>query len=351
MAWRIHDYKQAAVEPADTAHTGNVKITEQKAVSYNKHNLNPYTKIDKKASAFFLDFFTELYKEHYIVHSVRAYAVKKEGQVSPTYFIEIRKTLRYDTVEELPFVVGMQFAVQKKPTKLAESIYRDRVNELQQYIKTLQTEYNELSVSYDKQKNFLPKSISVTTYKQAGNAAELLKPQTYEELIESGKKFINTAVAKHKYHINFDGEAAVDYADRYTSNPHNADSNPDVWNEDCRNYESDCANYVSQCLAAGGIKTTPSWQPDSLLWIRSGSRPNQNKGVSDYMLDKNLFFKTDYAGIGGGGFICLIQEPHIMLVASNDSITILYNGHTNDRKHFCFPHIDTSHALYATPNK
>ena len=51
-----------------------------------------------------------------------------------------------------------------------------------------------------------------------------------------------------------------------------------------------------------------------------------------------------------GGFICLIKESHVVFITSNDSITILFNGHTNDRKQVSFPHLHESEVIYLNPN-
>lgn len=325
-----------------------------KQIQATNKKLNPYTKENKKASQFFTDFFSELYADHYSGIRVKAYdytteALKKENAYDEKwFFVEVKKTLKYQSVDELPFVQGMT-AYLKAASPSLQKIYEKKCAELSVYIGRVQFEYNCLKVKIDRQGNFRADTVSTYTYHDAQDVHDFALP-SIAEMQQAGKAFLVKAETVKKKRISYNNAKAVSYAYRYSSNPAFAESDSSVWNKEYAAYENDCANFVSQCLYAGGIKKTNTWCDDSLLWIRTGSPRTQSAGLTTYMQRNDAFLSVDYSAVSAGGFICLNAESHVMLVSSNDSITILYNGHTNDRASFCFPHVSSNEAQYLTPN-
>ncbi|AGT42528.1 amidase domain-containing protein [Treponema pedis] len=306
---------------------------------------------------FFINFMQDLYSEHYDIQNVYVYDyipddedIEYDGS-SKYYFVTIEKKLKYGSVFQLPFVIGMEQAVNKlNGIKEAKRIYNKRITELKKYIGLPQIENNIFKVVFSEENNFENAKVKIATYHSEISAMRL-KPLSDSEMIKDGYGFIISYISNMRDKIEYDNTAAVKYADKYTSNPLNKAKNENVWNQKYKKYENDCANFVSQCIYAGGIQPTKTWFPESFYWIRTGSpKYHDISGLTTYMQKKNIFSQTNYSGLSAGGFICLIKESHVVFVTSNDSITVLFNGHTNDRKRVSFPHLNESEAMYLTPN-
>lgn len=338
---------------SENSETENIepKILPTKKVPIKK--LNPYTKENKKVSHFFEEFFLSIYNDYYKDIKVRAYDYYtdelKNNLHEKWFFVEIQKTLKYDSVYDLPFVQGMQTALQQESSQYMKQVFQKKVLELEIYIGQKQVEYNCLKVKIDDNGNYDTSSIGIFTYHRE-QTLEVLKPPTVEQMQNEGNAFLVQATKLEKNRIHYNNAKAVKYAYKHTSNPIFSEKDSNIWNEYYTKYENDCANYVSQCLYAGGIKKTEYWYDDSLLWIRTGSPRTNTAGLTTYMQNSNKFFSVSHSATSTGGFICLNEESHVVLVTSNDSITILYNGHTNDRASFAFPYLDLSKAQYLTPN-
>ncbi len=311
--------------------------------------------VDSPATIFFADYLYFLYSEYYDIIDVRAVDFIPEDEDltenEKFYFVTIEKQLKYNSVFQLPFVSGMQKAVEDLPnSKKAKIIYNKKTNELKEYIGRKQVEHNIFKVTFKEFNNFETAKIQIATYHEK-TSAELLKPPSFEIMKNYGYEFIKKQIKNKAKKIDYNNDKAICYADRYSSNPFKTGINQKCWNKKYKPYENDCANFVSQCLYAGGIKATKRWFPGSFYWIRTGSpKYRDTSGVSDYMQNIKRFYKTNYSAISAGGFICMIKESHVVFVASNDSITILFNGHTNDRKRVSFPHLDKNEVMYLNPN-
>ncbi len=314
-------------------------------------------KKNTREELFFINFLQTLYSDYYDIQNVYVYDyIPTDDDIeyetnAKYYFVTVEKKLKYESVFQLPFVIGMSRAINElKGIKEAEEIYNKRVNELKKYIGITQIENNIFKVIFFEHGNFENVDVKIATY-HSQSSALLLKPLSSEEMITEGYNFIVSYVSNPYEKIEYNNTAAIQYADKYTSNPLNNDKNESVWNQRYKKYENDCANFVSQCVYAGGIKQTKNWFPESFYWIRTGSpKYSDISGLTTYMQKENIFSLTGYSGLSAGGFICLIRESHVVFVTSNDSITILFNGHTNDRKRVSFPHLDSTEAFYLTPN-
>ncbi len=317
-----------------------------------------YGKINNRATDFFEEFANFLYSDYYAIKKVYAYKyypkLDKENPFEKNteyFFVVIEKKLKFNFVQELPFVQGMKNGVDITGNNpIALKMYKTKIDELKKYIGTWQTENNIFKVRFtDSEKKFETSEITIATYNDETPAIELKSP-SFEQMYKEGADFIKKSARVKKIKTVYQCKKAIDYADRYTSNPVNKNADKRFWNKDYSYYENDCANFVSQCIHAAGVETTSIWKPDSLLWIRTGSPKYEYKGVTNYMKRKNIFFNTTYSGISAGGFICLVKESHVVMVTSNDSITVLFNAHTNDRKRVSFPKLSNEEALYLTPN-
>ncbi len=313
--------------------------------------------IDSPATIFFKDYIDSLYSEYYDILEVRAIDFLPEDDEEELsgnekfYFITVEKMLKYNSVFQLPFVSGMKKAVEElSNSKKAKKIYDKKTNELKEYIGKKQVEHNIFKVTFEELNNFENVKVQIATYHEK-TSAELLKSPSFEVMQKYGYDFIKKSVKRKWKKIRYNNDKAICYADRYSSNPFKTGINEKRWNKKYKPYENDCANFVSQCLYAGGVKETKRWFPGSFYWIRTGSpKYRDTSGVSDYMQNIRRFYKTNYSAISAGGFICMIKESHVVFVASNDSITILFNGHTNDRKRVSFPHLGRNDVMYLNPN-
>ena len=309
---------------------------------------------NSKEEIFFKKYADSLYSEYYDISDVSVYDYMPDDEVYGSnerfYFVSIEKKLKFNSVYQLPFVAGMKKAVEYfKDNKKALNQYNKRTTELKKYIGKKQIENNIFKITFTEKDNFENIKIEIATYHTKIDAFSL-KPPESDVLMQNGFDFIKYHVNTNSKKVDYNNAAAVSYANRYTSNPLNMSSDMSVWNPEYKTYENDCANYVSQCIYAGGISTTEAWYPESLIWIRTGSPRYDNSGVTTYMQNKKLFYTTNYSAVSEGGFICLTKESHVVFIVSNDSITILFNGHTNDRKMVSFPHLNESEAIYLTPN-
>ena len=287
---------------------------------------------NSKEEIFFKKYADSLYSEYYDISDVSVYDYMPDDEVYGSnerfYFVSIEKKLKFNSVYQLPFVAGMKKAVEYfKDNKKALNQYNKRTTELKKYIGKTQ----------------------IATYHTKIDAFSL-KPPEPEVLMQNGFDFIKYHVNTNSKKVDYNNAAAVGYANKYTSNPLNMSSDISVWNPEYKTYDNDCANYVSQCIYAGGISPTAAWYPESLIWIRTGSPRYTSSGITDYMQQKKIFYSTNYSAASEGGFICLIKESHVVFITSNDSITILFNGHTNDRKQVSFPHLHESEVIYLNPN-
>lgn len=330
--------------------------TERSLVSSDPDVLIPL-KEDTPEDRFFFNYIESLYSDYYDIQHVYVYDyfpddkdIVKDNHAK-YYFVTIEKKLKYNSVYKLPFVAGMKKAVEElNSSNLAKEIYKNRIHDLKQYIGLIQIENNIFKVIFTEQGNFKNSKVRIATY-HSEISASALKPPADSVMFKEGYDFIYSFVVRNPKKINYNNFKAINYADKYSSNPMHAGKNQKFWNKKYKAYENDCANFVSQCIYAGGIRETKNWYPESLYWIRTGSpRYADISGVTTYMQRSNLFSLTGYSGVSAGGFICLIKESHVVFITSNDTITILFNGHTNDRKRVSFPHLNEDEALYLTPN-
>lgn len=357
LLFRYNEFKNKNALTQVSRNTQESKTAVSKSafpVKKNSEMLNPFRKENKKASLFFEKLFSSMYELHYNNVMVRAFNYStdelKQQRERTYFFVEVQKKLRYTSVNDLPFVKGMKAALRlTNSRKYAQQVFDKKVKELESYVGVVQTEYNILSVATDSADNFISESISLSTYNEV-QSISCLKLPTDEQLIAQGKNFLLNAAKRKSSCISFDNARAVAYALRFSSNPKNANADKLKWNRQYSAYENDCANFVSQCLHAGGTAQTEEWHADSLSWIRTGNARTQNGGLIEYMQRDGKFFAVDYSAVSPGGFVSLTDESHVMLVSANDSVTCLYNGHTNDRSLFCLPHFDEGKAMYLTPN-
>lgn len=144
---------------------------------------------------------------------------------------------------------------------------------------------------------------------------------------------------------DYDRVAARNYARKYTDSCgschcSSCDPNNSVYNSDYSSYhKNDCANFVSQCINSGGISTDGTWKPGANAWVNTG-KSSSIYGLTNYMVDEGYFFEsTDKYSAFAGSIIMWTRYSHVGLVDQNDTVTMTFCAHTNDRKSCSFKNI------------
>ena len=124
---------------------------------------------------------------------------------------------------------------------------------------------------------------------------------------------------------------ARDYARIYTDNT--GGNSTENYNPDYSYfYGDDCANFVSQCIRYGGIGTDSVWYPYSTAWKFGGGPAGTDGGLCDYMSENDLFFRcNEESKAFAGSIICWTSYEHVGIVDQNDTVTMTFCAHTNNR--------------------
>ncbi|MFE6799533.1 amidase domain-containing protein [Paenibacillus chitinolyticus] len=320
------------------------------------------------------NFVKKAYTPYYTINSIQLstsdYSVK-DNQLTARVNISLNKTLKAKSVDELPYVKGLKsklnvLKLRKDASSTdAEQVVNDRMKDLQEYIGT----------STDQNDSFRITAPIVNGSPDLKNAnleflnglvdwipADYFIPSNESSMIENGEEFVTEAVTTNKNFlvknvaeaslvqplaaVTYDRIAARDYANKWTSNTTNASGyDTSKWNpkyaKHTENGGVDCANYVSQAIYAGGIPTDSTWKPESLAWVNTGR--NISNGLKQYMVDtKGYFYKTTKTTTPAGGFISALKYSHVMFVVANDTVTMQFSAHTNDRLKASFANFSTS---------
>nr|WP_256124277.1 amidase domain-containing protein [Paenibacillus chitinolyticus] len=320
------------------------------------------------------NFVKKAYTPYYTINSIQLstsdYSVK-DNRLTARVNISLNKTLKAKSVDELPYVKGLKsklnvLKLRKDASSTdAEQVVNDRMKDLQEYIGT----------STDQNDSFRITAPIVNGSPDLKNAnleflnglvdwipTDYFIPSNESSMIENGEKFVTEAVTTNKNFlvkspaeaslvqplaaVTYDRIAARDYANKWTSNTTNASGyDTSKWNPNYAKHTEnggvDCANYVSQSIYAGGIPTDSTWKPESLAWVNTGR--NISNGLKQYMVDtKGYFYKTTKATTPAGGFISALNYSHVMFVVANDTVTMQFSAHTNDRLKASFANFSAS---------
>ena len=294
--------------------------------------------------------------------------------------VNIKKKLLADDVTELPYIKGMMDATQalrreasistnqqqnsavNTNTIVAEYLLDKQIDNTNEYIGEIQDQNETFKVKYDiTNQSFDDSELEVLSV-EGYISADSFAPQSWDKLYKQGveeldtnievtkaaieRSYPNIDVAKFcsadevaqpqaKNDIKYDRIKARDYANKYTSNSSGM-YDTSYWNPayawHTENGGVDCANYVSQAIHAGGIPTDNVWKPESLAWVNTGK--NISNGLKQYMTKtKDYFINATRTTCGAGGFIFFTDSnvSHVVFVVSNDTVTMLYSAHTQDR--------------------
>ncbi|XOK62452.1 amidase domain-containing protein [Paenibacillus elgii] len=325
-------------------------------------------KVREEAQKFVVDFVGQAYKPYYTLNTIDSdiseYSVK-DNVLTARVNISLSKTLKAKSVDEIPYVKGMkgQSAALKQTNAISametEQVISDRVKDLSEYIGTA-TEQNDSFRLTAKVVNGVidnqSAKLEFLNYMDWIPAAHFI-PETEETMMKHGQKDLMEAVTTNRAYtvrsavqpqaaFTYNRIAARDYANRYTST---VTSSPyydtSKWNKNYKFHTEsggvDCANYVSQAMYAGGIPTDSTWKPESIAWVNTGR--NISNGLEDYMVrTKKYFYKTTKATTPAGGFISALDYSHVMFVVANDTVTMQYSAHTNDKLKASFANFSDS---------
>lgn len=227
-------------------------------------------------------------------------------------------------------------------------------------------ESNEFNVGlraeFDVNGNLL--DVDYEMYEGYADTMEYVAPQSAEEMFENGKAQyanlvsnavkmvnesgydINSFIYEDYNNIVYDGSAASDYANTYTSNPakHYCSTHKKNMAQDTSKYNSDftwycckdCANYVSQAMNAGGIPITSTWNSSKVNWTSC------TKMEEFFTTTTNLWETSSFSDCPDGGIIIAtyvttnaegekVTSRHAMMCVENNTVTRRYSAHTNDR--------------------
>jgi hypothetical protein len=284
--------------------------------------------------------------------------------------VSLNKTLKVKSVNDLPHVKGMKNKLNKlKSTNDAdaadaENIVNAKINDLSEYIGTSSDQNDTFQITA----NIINGDLDLNNAKlEFLNDVVLIPasyfiPDTEATMTQNGEKDLIEELAAKKKHqtsaspmmalaaFTYNRITARDYADRWTSEVSSSPYyNTAWWNT---NYvwhtESggvDCANYVSQALSAGGIPQDTTWKPETTAWVNTGR--NITNGLKQYMVDtKGYFYKATKSTTSAGGFISAVSYSHVMFVTANDTVTMLFSAHTNDRYRASFASFGTDYEFY-----
>jgi len=313
------------------------------------------------------------YGEFYDMQNVSADIVRvfeNDSVIRYTVALSCETMLKFDSVDELPFVRGLNSTL---ISRNAQSNERAAIDAYIDEIDANLGEYRDLTVdvviAIDKADDAAPWIM----YYQDGMETTLYEIDVLaldaQEMYAAGRNAASDIVSAYtapagRGYASYNRINARDYALSYSSNPtqcyDHGTSCPDSivsdrskWNNSVYPYHSifmhnDCANFVSQAMSAGGL-------PESGTWFRTKNVTTQSWGAAWTSVSSMKAWMTDssrkywdastFAACNAGN-ILLTSSTHVVMVTLNDTVTHRYTGHTNDRKDYAFSNV--SGYLYYT---
>ncbi|MVP01295.1 hypothetical protein EDM21_17505 [Paenibacillus sp. N10] len=320
------------------------------------------------------NFVTKAYEPYYKFNSIQSTVsdyVVKDNVLTANVNLSLSKTLKAQSVDELPYVKGLQSqlntlqaskSVSATDLQASNQVLREKKSELQEYIGTA-TEQNDTFRVTAKLVNgsvdLASANLEFLNYIDYVPASNFI-PESEAAMVQNGQEGLLEAVAESKASaaktsavapaaIKYNRIAARDYANKWTSEVAGGGYDTSKWNpkyaKHTENGGVDCANYVSQAIFAGGIPTDTKWKPESTAWINTGYS-SSIFGLKDYMVDKGYFYKTTKANAPAGGFISYPTYSHVVFIVANDTVTMQFSAHTNDRLKSSFAGFSSAYEFY-----
>ncbi|WP_018963365.1 amidase domain-containing protein [Coprothermobacter platensis] len=298
-----------------------------------------------------------------------------KGTYTATTLLKATKTLKYSTVDSLPYIKGALsiLNLQNYPFNQAQSqkvnILKQKnpqltSNQIQRVITFLDKTYQELTKyigsSYDSYL-FLYVSVPLTASKTINTSSlkvmveqphyervnlSSFKPLSTEDMTNEGKKDMQQVISGKIMPLSktfYDPWKVAEYADKYTSNSvkycpgTSVASDPSKWNNTKWPYssslcDSDCADFASQALNYAGLSISAGrWE--RLKDSSNGWPWTSSSGLRNYLLNQRKVVRlVEPWQIRVGGIITT-NKGHTMIVVRNDTIETLTDAHTNDRFH------------------
>ena len=342
------------------------------------------------------------YSEHYVLSDFSGHIVNIEtngDQIKALVPIVVFTTLRYDSVESLPYMEGikdrlnvssLEKALEETEmskhelsalSKANPDLSEGKINELSSMLSSQYADAAEcIGVATEMALDFIVKArienngiVDIKLYvDEAGtlNDAEKYIPKSSEALKSDGKADIDSFISRDelknspssdKGYAAYNRINARDYALQYSSNANKYCNcgklygvDYSCWNNAQYPYTSslchnDCADFVSQAMHAGGIPIEPGvWDRfndgNSGYGLYGGWTWTSVSALKEYMTAKGYWGESTFAACNAGN-ILLTSESHITMVTLNDTVTHRYTAHTTDRHNYQF-YYDSTYEYY-----
>ncbi|MSU03224.1 amidase domain-containing protein [Tissierella pigra] len=335
--------------------------------SANNYNFTSISRENEEAIITYVcDQVIESYAEYYTIPSISGQIVSlitESDGIHATVDVGFKKILLAKSASELPYIKGLeselanitddnsnllakeQIDARKKDLddnyigkeqeenatfKVIIPIAKDgfSIEESTNVEICFQSETGEMNMS-----DFAPASESELFNKGVEEIDSILKSTDIERYVEIAAK-TNPSSAKDYDRIKARGYVRDYSCGKCTTSPHA-----------CRNKNypfyngNDCANFVSQAIHAGGIATESNWKSGTNTWVNTGYS-SSIYGLKDYMVDQGFFFASSNKNKAmAGSIIYWTSYSHVGLVDQNDTVTMTFCAHTNDRKSSSFKNI------------
>lgn len=339
-----------------------IPTTFASANDYNFTNIS--SKNEESIITYVCDQVIESYAEYYTIPSISGQIVSlisESDGIHATVDVGFKKILLAKSASELPYIKGLESELASITDDNVSLLAKEQIDARKKdlddnYIGKEQEENAIFNViipiakadfSIEESPNieiyfqsetgemnmldFAPPSESELFNKGVEEIDSILKSTEVERSVEIAAAKTSPSSAKDYDRIKARGYARDYSCGNCTTSPHA-----------CRNtsypfYNGvDCANFVSQVIYAGGIKPESNWKSGTNTWVNTGYS-SSICGLKDYMVDQGFFFASSNKNKAmAGSIIYWTSYSHVGLVDQNDTVTMTFCAHTNDRKSSSF---------------
>lgn len=331
--------------------SNNINNTSIEANFKAKPSQSVLSEVDKSKDtilSYFENIIRDEYEKHYDIKKLNGKIIsinmdEEKDILKVDLNFEMIKELVYSDASQLPYIKGMKEELKdvsdKKEYELLLDETESKIETLNKlYIGKEQVENVPFSITLpiDKLKTLSLKSRDNQIKPLFINGEEYVSIDkfnlnTEEELINEGKEDLknlkDVSMRPYSYRAqSYDRLSARNYARKHALN----------YNTAYRSFAGqggDCANFVSQCIYNGGVARDNYWKPYNAEWV--GAR-----ALVSHMNGNGLFWRSSVKTRAfAGSIISWTSYSHVGLVDQNDTITMTYCAHTNDRLSSSFRYI------------
>lgn len=301
----------------------------------------------------------ESYAEYYTIPQITGTVSEVEQVIGgANYIIDISftKVLLAKDASDLPYIQGMEASVAAIEDAALKA-------EAQKALDTRMYELNTLYIGVEQEENstfnvFVPitntrmttADYTMTFVSEFGEMPmEAFAPQAQNELYQEGVAAVSVSILANIARTasanktnpsdatDYDRLKAKEYVEDYSCGECGMTSHSCANNGEYSFYpRKDCANFVSQAIHYAGISTEDNWKPYTTTWINTGFL-EEYYGLVEYMVDQGFFFEeTDKYKAFAGSIMYWNQYSHVGMVNANDTVTMTYCAHTNDKNSSSF---------------